>query len=356
MIPLPPWWVRRGVLAPLMVAVAAVAVVTLPVTALLAVLLSVVLPGQRQRPLRVLTLVVVYLALEAVGLVLLFVVWVISGFGWAIRRPTFERWHYDVVQVFLRTLYAVSQWVLYVRVEVEGPDPAAYHGRPLIVCCRHAGPGDSFLLVHALTNWYAREPRIVLKETLRWDPAIDVVLSRLPSRFVSSRRLRSRPAEEEIGDLATHLDDNDALVIFPEGGNFTEHRRARAIERLRREGFMDGAARAEAMRYVLAPKPGGVLAALDAAGEADVVWVAHTGTDHLMTVADVWRALPMDTVIRMRWWQVSPSDVPAGREARISWLFSWWERIDDWIAEQRGEHRRRTFRQRLADRRARIQH
>src|SRR3712207_8631755 len=35
-----------------------------------------------------------------------------------------------------------------------------------------------------------------------------------------------------------------------------------AIEKLRREGFMDGAARAEAMRFVLAPKPGGVLAAL----------------------------------------------------------------------------------------------
>src|SRR4029453_18314277 len=151
-------------------------------------------------------------------------------------------------------------------------------------------------------------------------------------RFISARH-RSRSAEEEIGDLAHHLDDNDALVIFPEGGNFTEHRRARAIERLRRDGFMDGAARAEAMRYVLAPKPGGVLAALDAAGEADVVWGAHPGTDHLFTPADVWRALPMDTVIKMRWWQVAPSDVPAGREARISWLFSWWEYIDAWIGE-----------------------
>jgi 1-acyl-sn-glycerol-3-phosphate acyltransferase len=340
-----------------MVAVAVLAVVTLPVTAAVAVVLSVALPGQRQRPLRVLTLVVVYLALEAVGLVLLLVVWVLSGFGWAIRRPAFERWHYDVVQLFLRVLFAVSRRVLHVRVEVEGPDPASYEDRPLVVCCRHAGPGDSFLLIHALTNWYAREPRIVLKETLRWDPAIDVVLGRLPSRFISSRRSRTgsgRTVEEEIGDLARHLDHNDALVIFPEGGNFTEHRRARAIERLRREGFLDGADRAEAMRYVLAPKPGGVLAALDAAGAADVVWVAHTGTDHLFTVADVWRALPMDTVIRMRWWQVPPRDVPLGRDDRISWLFGWWEHIDAWIGEQRGDPRRRTLRQRLSDRRLRI--
>jgi 1-acyl-sn-glycerol-3-phosphate acyltransferase len=352
MIPLPPWWVRRVLLAPLMIVFAVLAVVTLPVTALVAVLLSVTLPGHRQRLLRVLTLIVVYLLLEAVGLVVLFVVWLMSGCGYAIRRPTFQRWHYDVVQVFLRVMFAVSRWVLHVRVEVEGPDPASYAGRPLVVCCRHAGPGDSFLLVHALTNWYAREPRIVLKDTLRWDPAIDVVLSRLPSRFISSKRVRT--AEEEIADLALRLDDDDALVIFPEGGNFTEHRRVRAIEKLRRDGFIDAAGRAQAMRYVLAPKPGGVLAALDAAGNADVVWVAHTGTDHLFTVADVWRALPMDTVIRMRWWQVPPSDVPQSREARISWLFSWWEHIDGWIGEQRGETRRRTLRQRLSDRRAKI--
>ena len=42
--------------------------------------------------------------------------------------------------------------------------------------------------------------------------------------------------EAEIADLASNLDENDAFVIFPEGGNFTPHRRARAIERLRSSG------------------------------------------------------------------------------------------------------------------------
>ena len=37
--------------------------------------------------------------------------------------------------------------------------------------CRHAGPGDSFTLMYALMHWYGREPRVVLKETLAWDPA-----------------------------------------------------------------------------------------------------------------------------------------------------------------------------------------
>jgi 1-acyl-sn-glycerol-3-phosphate acyltransferase len=320
-----------------MVVLGVAAVVTLPITATVAAIASLVLPGARGRPLRVLLIVVFHLALEAMGLVLLLAVWLLSGFGRRRRRPVFERWHYDLVQLYLRAMFWAAQHVLHVRVDVEGPDPSVYHDRPLIVCCRHAGPGDSFLLVHALTNWYAREPRIVLKDTLQWDPVIDIVLNRLPSRFLSpGGRGRGRRAEEEVGELAQRLDGNDALVIFPEGGNFTEHRRARAIERLRRQGFLDEAAKAEAMRHVLAPKPGGVLAALDSAGEADVVWVAHTGTDHLYTVADVWRALPMNTTIRMRWWRVPPQEVPAGRDERIDWLFSWWQRIDDWIADQRG--------------------
>jgi hypothetical protein len=52
----------------------------------------------------------------------------------------------------------------------------------------------------------------------------------------------------------------------------------------------------------------------------------------MFTVRDVWRELPMDKVIVMRWWQVSRDDIPAAREARIDWLFGWWERIDEWIA------------------------
>jgi hypothetical protein len=95
------------------------------------------------------------------------------------------------------------------------------------------------------------------------------------------------------------------------------------------------AQRAERMRNVLAPRPGGFLAALDAAPDADVVMVAHTGLDHMFTVADIWRELPMDKQLIMRWWRVPRSEIPADREAQIDWLFSWWEQIDRWVDEHR---------------------
>jgi 1-acyl-sn-glycerol-3-phosphate acyltransferase len=330
---LPPRWVRRAVLAPAMIGVTVVAFTLVPVWLLLAAVVSPLLPG-RFRPLRVLFVLLVHLALESVLLLVMFGLWVGSGFGWKLRSPLFQRAHYRLVEFYLSEMFSLCQVVLTVRVAVEGPAPEAYTGRPLIVCCRHAGPGDSFLLAHALVNWYDREPRIVLKDSLQWDPAIDVVLNRLPSRFI---RPGHDPEETtaRIGELAHGLDDNDAFVIFPEGGNFTPQRRERAIDRLHRLGLHRMAERARSMIHVLAPRPGGLLAALEAAPDADVVWVAHTGVDDLASVADVWRALPMDRVIEMRWWQVPARQVPRDREAQVDWLFAWWERVDEWIAARK---------------------
>ena len=340
---LPPWWIRRIILVPAMLLLSVVAVITLPLTVTVAVLIGLLTPRTLTRPLRLLLLVVGYLAAEAVGLIALGGLWLIAGFGRTIRSPASEHRHYVLVRTFLEWLYWLVSHVLHISVRVDGPAPEAYRDRPLIVFCRHAGPGDSFLIVHALLDWYDREPRIVLKDTLQWDPAIDVVLNRLPNRFIRSGSPgrptadspTQPPVEEAIGELARRLDGNDALVLFPEGGNFTARRKVRAIQRLRRRGLHAEVRKAQAMRHVLPPRPAGVLAVLANAGDADVVWVGHTGTDHLLSVADIWGALPMDTEILMRWWHVRSSAVPTEPEAQITWLYEWWKRIDDWIARNR---------------------
>jgi 1-acyl-sn-glycerol-3-phosphate acyltransferase len=149
----------------------------------------------------------------------------------------FQRAHYVLTGGSWRRC---SGWPLVAApdVDVVGTDPdTALPGPPEIVVSRHAGPGDSFILIHALVNWFDREPRIVLKATLQWDPAVDVLLNRLPNRFISPGRTGTATLEEEIGELATGLDDNDAFVIFPEGGNFTPRRRVRAIAGLRDRGL-----------------------------------------------------------------------------------------------------------------------
>lgn len=324
------WAVRRLVVAPLLVGLTVLLWLTLPFWLIGAAALSPLVPG-RLRPLRVLWVAIVYATCEALLLVVMFGLWVASGFGWRLRSPYFEGIHYDLVQGTMWVFFREARRVLRLRIETEGPTPAAHPGRPILVCCRHAGPGDSFVLIHTLMAWYDREPRVVLKDTLAWDPAIDVLLNRIPARFITPNPGDGDRLEDQIASLATGLDENDAFVIFPEGGNFTPDRRQRAIDRLRKLGMERMAQRAERMIHVLAPRPGGFLAALDAAPEADVVLVAHTGLDHLVTVGDIWRELPMDKRIVMRWWQVPRAEIPAGRDERIDWLFAWWERIDAWI-------------------------
>jgi 1-acyl-sn-glycerol-3-phosphate acyltransferase len=328
------WVLRRCVIAPLVVAVAGLVWLTLPLWLIGAAAISPIVSG-RLRPLRFLWVVIVYLTCEAVLLLVMFGLWIASGFGWRLRTAYFEGIHYDLVQGTMWVFFREARRVLRLRIESEGPGPLEHAGRPILVCCRHAGPGDSFVLIHTLMAWYAREPRVVLKDTLAWDPMISVVLSRIPARFITPNPGPKEDLEAQIAELATGLDGNDAFVIFPEGGNFTPQRRQRAIDRLHRLGMDRMAQRAEQMIHVLAPRPGGFLAALDAAPDADVVLVAHTGLDHMVTVGEVWRELPMDKRIIMRWWQIPRSEIPAGRDERIEWLFGWWERIDEWIAENR---------------------
>jgi 1-acyl-sn-glycerol-3-phosphate acyltransferase len=331
---LPPKWVRRIVIAPIAWLVVVGLAAALPPILLIALIASLFGSGRRRAP-RVLWMIEVYLVLEAIALVVLLGLWLGAGLGWKIRTPAFQRVHYVLTGRYLRVLYAQARWALRVRVDVTGAAPDEIGpGRPELVFCRHAGPGDSFLLIHALVNWFDREPRIVLKDTLQWDPVIDVMLNRLPNLFITVRN-RGQDAEDLVATLAADLDENDALVLFPEGGNFTPSRRLRAIERLRRLGLHTMADRAERMRHVLAPRPGGTLAALDAAPGAQVVWVAHTGVDRMLTVADVWRELPLETTITMRWWAVPAAEVPDGYDQRVEWLYDWWAKIDQWIEEHR---------------------
>ena len=328
---LPPRWLRRVVIAPALFVLIGLGLLSAPLWLLGAAAISPWLPG-RWRPLRFLWFIALYAILEFAVLLALFGLWVGSGPGLEIHSARSQRAHYGLMSWFLRVLEWEAKRVLGVRFAVEGPPPSDYKDRPLVVMARHAGPGDSFLVVHALMNWHDREPRIVLKNTLQWDPAIDVLLNRLPNRFIApDPGAAGSEIERHIGELATGLDHNDSLVIFPEGGNFTVGRWHRAIARLRRGGHDKAAGRAERMVNVLPPRPGGVTAALRAARDADAVFVAHTGLEHLVTVGDLWRGLPMDTEVHMRWWRVPAHEVPRDDDGIVEWLFGWWEIVDAWI-------------------------
>ncbi|GAA2015628.1 lysophospholipid acyltransferase family protein [Catenulispora yoronensis] len=203
---------------------------------------------------------------------------------------------------------------------------------PLIVCGRHGGVGGAFLLAHLLLAEYGRLPRVVLKDTLAWDPLIDALLSRIPHAFIDPQPGDHGATAARVGELAQGMAADDALLIFPEGGNFTPRRRLRAIRRLRRRGLGAAAARAEQLHNVMPPHPDGVFAAIESSPRAAVVFVAHTGLDHLQSASDVWRALPLREPVVYTWWAVPATEIPQQPETRMGWLEDNWARIDGWVA------------------------
>jgi hypothetical protein len=174
-----------------------------------------------------------------------------------------------------------------------------------------------------------------MKAVLQLDPTLDVLANRVPNVFVNRRDLGEHTNTEKIDRLARGLDQDGALLIFPEGGNWSPARWRHRIERLQQDGRADLASRAQHMPNLLAPQPGGVLAAIGARPDADVIFLAHAGLDGLITVRDVWRYLPPDPFIRAQWWRVPFDQVPRSEkyEVQVKWLYDWWQRIDAWVTE-----------------------
>jgi hypothetical protein len=357
---LPPTPIRRLLLVPLVVVIACALAALTPVVALLTVAFNLIRrtarPGRprRSRLLRVAWLGLVWSAGETAALTVTFCLWLVSGFGGRLDAEPYQARNYAVMKWFLDLIYRAARRACGLSVTVAGPAEAGpASDRPLIVLSRHAGPGDSLLLIHYLLGACERRPRVVMKATLQLDPSVDILGNRVPNAFLHRARAKagstansgSRTSAvgshhvDQIRRLAVSLDGRSALALFPEGGNWTPSRWRRAIDRLRRGGRPDLAERAAAMPNVLPPHASGALAAIEACPAADVIFVAHTGLDRLVSVRDVWRGLRTDMEVTARWWHVPAASVPRAvtREAQLTWLYDWWQRIDAWITAENAD-------------------
>jgi 1-acyl-sn-glycerol-3-phosphate acyltransferase len=323
----PPLLIRRIVIDPVWIPLAVL------LAAVFAAVALVTVPfGRRRRIPRLALMAALYLLVDAGLIVACAALWGRQPIA-ARRSAGWADAHEQVLRRALALLMAAAWPLLGFRVRPEelpgrGSLPA---GRPLLVLARHGGPGDSFAIAELLLSRYRRRPVIVLKESLRWDPGLDVLLSRMPSCFLpASGPGRDLPAR--VAELAAGLTGGDALLIFPEGGNWTPGRHIRALTRLRARGRPAEAARAAANRHVLPPHPGGVLASLAVRPDLEVLIAAHTGLDDLVSPALIWRALPVTArPMVVRWWYFPAAGRPADPQRLQGWLDLQWTIVDSWI-------------------------
>ncbi|PRZ44088.1 acyltransferase-like protein [Antricoccus suffuscus] len=332
-----PRWVRRILTYVALYVLLLFTVAASPLLVIVALVLSHWLPG-KWRALRLLGFAIVGLLAESAAVITAGALWIASGFGAAIRSRRFQDAHYAALRWVLAVLVGSARrlFQLDLTTDVRSWSPLD-DGVPgstnaMLVLSRHAGPGDSLLLMNTLMNSdHLRRTRVVLKDAMQFDPVCDLYLNRLPAKFVNPNPGPGEDMPSGIAALADGMSDKDALLIFPEGGNFTPKRRTRAIQRLTDAGHTEAATSAQSLKHLLPPRPAGVLAALDAAPSADVVFVAHTGLDHMLTARDIWREIPVHKRLHMRWTFVPAADVPTDRDQRVNWLNTHWSDIDRWV-------------------------
>jgi 1-acyl-sn-glycerol-3-phosphate acyltransferase len=166
---------------------------------------------------------------------------------------------------FLVSTYAAVHRILDVEVVLEPasakPD-AIPRDEPVIVLSRHCGPGDSVLVAWLIAIEYRLRLRIVLKAVLQCEPVLDFAGELGCLCFLS----RGDRARGQIRDMAESLVGGQALLLFPEGANFSWPRWRNAVIKLRSTGGFGAARRALRQSHTLPPRSGGAAAAVPTGG------------------------------------------------------------------------------------------
>jgi 1-acyl-sn-glycerol-3-phosphate acyltransferase len=334
-IPPPPLWARRLVQLIWLPLVALLTALSVPFF-ILGVLLWPI--DRRFRLVRVLAMLVAFLWIDA-GLVTgCFYIWLRH-----LRRGDYhergESWRREHEKLLLDALDGIMEnaqtWVG-LRVELEEPVDFGSERAPLLVFARHAGPGDSLVLAWLIAAYAGRLPRVVLKDFLRWDPGIGAVLYRVRSYFVPSASGAGDDRTTPIREMADTLERMDAMLLFPEGRNWSPGRWDSTIARFRESGQTDRAEQAESWEHVLPPRSGGVVAAMSARPDADVMIVAHTGLEWLVTPWQIFKAVPLhDHPFLIRAWTFGPDERPSDPEAIEAWLDEQWDAVNEWVGSHR---------------------
>jgi 1-acyl-sn-glycerol-3-phosphate acyltransferase len=330
---MPPAPIRRPLTITTWLVLSALGLLLSPVLLAVSAVMAAVL--RRPQPMLFTRFLIAYLARELGGLIACGMLWVIAGFGMRIRSQRSQRLHFRLLRWYVHGLAARVLSLLDIDVDAQIPDDVAEalrRDRPLLFFSRHAGPGDTLLLVDLLDTDFDRRPSVVFKDTLAIDPCVDLVGHRLPHAILDTSDRQE--CEARIKQVTANLDPRGVLVLFPEGGNVTGERRRRAMRRLWRKGRRKQAEAARQMTHVMPPQPTGALAALSANPDADVIFGAHTGLGLAAFPRELWKRTPIGQTLRERMWLAPADERPTDPEEQIDWLYDWWRQIDEWLETQ----------------------
>lgn len=271
------------------------------------------------------------LVAESAGVLVAYILIIARSVG-LLDEEGSRRAHYTLQRRWGGALVEGARRIYGFRFEIEGHD--LLDGRPVLLFMRHTSVADGVVLLPLVNTARGYRLRYVVKRELLWDPCLDVVGHRIPNVFVRRSGADSSREVARVQALAAGLGRGEGLMLFPEGTRYTPARHQAALERLRREADAEIVARGEALRRSMPPRPGGALAAMRGAPEADVVFCALTGLEGLTRLGDLVRGALIGGALRVRFWRHEAASLPDTDEARYRWLAARWGEIDAWAEAQ----------------------
>ena len=307
---------RRARTIPRLFALTAVVAALLPLLFVSAVVVDVVRFIVARVPfmaLRMLAFLLVYLAAECAGVVVLA----------CTRGP---RSAYALQTWWTYTLFRATRAIFRLRFVVDGD---ACVGPRTLVLLRHASIIDTLVPSVFVTRAHGVKLRFVVKKELLEDPCLDIAGNRLPNHFAARNAEDTDADLAAITKLARDCGADEGLLIYPEGTRFTERKRLHLVAQIKDEAL---AARARSLVKLLPPKPAGVSALLDGAPAADAIFVGHTGLEGFAHVDDIFSGALLGRTVYVTMWRVPRREIPDGKDARSRWLYDQWARMDTWIS------------------------
>jgi 1-acyl-sn-glycerol-3-phosphate acyltransferase len=323
-------YLRRAVTIPVVALVTVVLTMASPVLAVAAALGDLATDLRRRRCSRLVVFVVLFGWIEVMAMVLALGAW--TRAGGRMRKPSTQRRLQKLVGQHAHRIVTVCARVIGLRLVVTGLE-ALDDGEAVLCLSHHTSLLDSVLPAELLGYQLGYDVHYVMKRSLQWSPAMDIVGHWIPVHFVDRSGRDSDAEIRAVAGLARDLRRRQAPVIYPEGTFFNERRLALAVDQMAQR-TPDLVARVAQLRFVLPPRVGGAFALLDAAPDVDVLLAVHVGFERFTSLRRIVASVPFRDPVHVHFWRVPRTQVPVAADERFRWLFAQFEHMDQWVGEQ----------------------
>src|SRR3954466_7914417 len=222
-------WKRRARTIPLMLVTTAALLITSPVVLSVAVIVDLAHLRRRCPTVRLSLFAMQYACNDSAEILLAPLLWLIAGFGTRLDGRASIRRHQRLQAWSVAVMARRAERLLGVHLGADRDIDAVLTPGPVIVLCRHANIVDASIptLLYQRVGYHTRG--VIMAELLA-DPGFDLIYRRAGLVFIP--RDNGPEAVALLQQMASRVDRQTAVVIYPEGRLFRTDLRDRSLSKI----------------------------------------------------------------------------------------------------------------------------